>query len=95
MAETDKARRPTLTAEDIAIAEDVIGAWCIIGDKRRKRELIAEGAARARQAAEERVKELEAALGKIIGLDHHNHGPESQATIVARRALKKEAPDNG
>ena len=30
---------------------------------------------------------LRAALGRIIDLDHHNHGPESRATKIARDAL--------
>ena len=38
----------------------------------------------------ERSKEnaaLRAALHRIIELDHHNHGRESRATIIAREAL--------
>jgi hypothetical protein len=32
---------------------------------------------------------LRAILREIIGLDHHNHGPESRATKIARAALQK------
>ncbi len=32
---------------------------------------------------------LRAALCKIVDLDHHNHGPESNATKIARAALSQ------
>ena len=37
-----------------------------------------------------KVKRLEAALHEVIGLDHHNMGPESRATKLARAALNQE-----
>lgn len=39
------------------------------------------------------VEKLRTALYEIIGLDHHNHGPESRATKIARNALNQ--PVNG
>lgn len=39
---------------------------------------------------DETIAELRAALHSIIGLDHHNHGPESRATQIARDALTHE-----
>lgn len=33
--------------------------------------------------------DLRTALHDIIALDHHNHGPESKATKIARAALAK------
>lgn len=33
------------------------------------------------------VERLRATLRDIIGLDHHNHGPKSEATKIARAAL--------
>lgn len=36
-----------------------------------------------------RIAELEAALTKIIFLDHHNMGPEAKATTIARAALNR------
>jgi hypothetical protein len=38
-------------------------------------------------ALQARVAELEAALHAVIQIDHHNHGPESRATKVARAAI--------
>ena len=35
------------------------------------------------------VERLRAVLGEIIDLDHHNHGPESRATTIARNALNQ------
>lgn len=36
------------------------------------------------------IARLRAALHEIIGLDHHNHGPESRATKIARDAIANE-----
>lgn len=36
------------------------------------------------------IERLRAALYSIIGLDHHNHGPESRATKIARDTLNHE-----
>jgi hypothetical protein len=33
------------------------------------------------------IERLQAALRKIIDLDHHNHGPESRATKIARTVM--------
>lgn len=38
----------------------------------------------------ERVRRYESALHEVIGLDHHNMGPESRATKIARAALNQE-----
>lgn len=38
---------------------------------------------------------LREALHSIIGLDHHNHGPESHATKIARDALNGEQSKEG
>lgn len=37
----------------------------------------------------ERLEKLETALHRIIELDHHNHGPESSASKIAREALNQ------
>lgn len=37
------------------------------------------------------IEELERALHQIIELDHHNMGPESRATKIARAALNGDA----
>jgi hypothetical protein len=45
-----------------------------------------------RLVAEDLRRALEnrnAALREIIDLDHHNHGPESRATKIARAALSQ------
>ena len=43
--------------------------------------------------ADPRVKKLREALSNIVMLDHHNHGPESPATKIARAALAETAGD--
>jgi len=45
--------------------------------------------ARAFLAAAREVERMREVLGKIIELDHHNHGPEGRATTIARAALKE------
>ena len=35
------------------------------------------------------IERLRNVLYEIIGLDHHNHGPESRATKIARDALNR------
>lgn len=35
------------------------------------------------------IDRLRAALREIIDLDHHNHGPQSRATKIARAALSE------
>lgn len=40
---------------------------------------------------EARLERLEAAMYEIIALDHHNHGPESATTKIARNAVLKPA----
>jgi hypothetical protein len=39
-----------------------------------------------------RIAELEAGLSQVIDLDHHNMGPESRATKLARAALSGGKP---
>lgn len=39
--------------------------------------------------AADQIERLRAALYAIISLDHHNHGPESKATKLARAALNR------
>ena len=45
--------------------------------------------ARALLAAARENERMREVMRTIIKLDHHNHGPESRATILARAALKE------
>lgn len=45
---------------------------------------------RAHKAEAESFR-LRSTLREIIGLDHHNHGPESNATKIARAALNAQS----
>ena len=46
-------------------------------------------------ASIEREERLTEVLGEIIDLDHHNMGPESRATTLARATLKENARHDG
>lgn len=74
--------RPPLAAADYAIAEEVIGAWCVADDKRPTRELIAEGAARARIYAR-----IGAPFGAERGLMDDLNAERARSTALARDAL--------
>lgn len=97
MAETDKARRIVDAADSFAAGPR--GADRKAATKRLAAALSDEHGiikmARAYLAAEERVKELEAALRGLVS-DRHGHAAGCVCPWCnARRALKKEAPDNG
>jgi hypothetical protein len=40
------------------------------------------------------LREMREALEKIVDLDHHNHGPASRSSEIARAALSGIEPDN-
>lgn len=64
--------RPKLTAADHAIAEEVVGAWCEIGNKRKTLQLIAEGAARARGGVDLLNEAAAEMLADHMTSEHHH-----------------------
>jgi len=46
-----------------------------------------EAVSRILSQKDDEIEHLRAALHEIINLDHHNHGPESRASEIARAAL--------
>ncbi len=74
--------QPTVTAADYAVAEEVIGAWVLAGNKRRRRDLIAEGAARARN--NDAAKQLVASLKEMVKCYGDMDGIGTPIQIIAK-----------
>ncbi len=55
---------------------------------------IVESFASRAELLEAEIERLRAALHQIIGVDHHNHGPESMATKIAREALNQQSRES-